>query len=284
MIRILELIKFSHTLFALPFALAAMLLASGGWPQGWVSFWILCCMVFARTAAMAFNRWADWHFDQANPRTASRSQLATRRQVWALFILSLLLFIASAWQIHLLCFLLSPLAIVLFCGYSLMKRFSSLSHFVLGLALAAAPMGAWIAVAEHAWDPLPWAIALAVMLWVAGFDIIYATQDIEADLKLRLHSIPALFGYDKSLKISAGIHAIAWAAFIITGLLGDFHAAYYGICFLIGLLLFTQHRLAARKDAQSIQQAFFTSNVVISLLFLLGVIIELWTLSLPDTN
>jgi 4-hydroxybenzoate polyprenyltransferase len=117
---------------------------------------------------------------------------------------------------------------------------------------------------------------------VAGFDIIYATQDIEADLKLHLHSIPALFGYESSLKISAAAHAAAWIAFIIVGLLGDFHAPYYGICFLIGLLLFMQHRLASRKEPHSIQQAFFTLNVTISFLFLAAIVIELWILSLPD--
>jgi 4-hydroxybenzoate polyprenyltransferase len=275
-IRLLTLIKFSHTLFALPFAIATMLLAAGGWPSGTVSLWILSCMVFARTAAMAFNRWADWHFDQANPRTAGRSQLATRSQVWALFIISLLLFLGSALQIHMLCFLLSPLAIMLFCGYSLMKRFSAMSHFVLGLALSAAPMGAWIAVAGDAWNPLPWGISMAVVFWVAGFDVIYATQDIEVDRQLKLHSIPVIFGYTRSLKIAATAHGVAWIAFIMVGLLGDFHPAYYGACLLIGLFLFMQHRIAAQRTPQAIQQAFFGLNVVISLLFLAAVVFELW--------
>jgi 4-hydroxybenzoate polyprenyltransferase len=261
-----------------------MLLAAQGWPQGWVSFWILSCMIWGRTSAMTFNRWADWHFDQHNPRTAERSQLASRREILFYFILSSLLFIASAWQIHLLCFVLSPWAIALFCIYSLMKRFSAMSHYVLGMALAAAPMGAWIAVVGNAWSPLPWMIAMAVLLWVAGFDIIYATQDIEADRKLNLHSIPAIMGYAQSLKISAVTHAAAWGAFLLTGLLGQFHAPYYGICLLIGALLLGQHRLASQNTPTSIQQAFFTLNIAISFLFLGATLIELWIQSLPTTN
>jgi 4-hydroxybenzoate polyprenyltransferase len=261
-----------------------MLLASQGWPQGPISLWIIACMIFARTAAMAFNRWTDWHLDQLNPRTTYRSKLATRNQTLALFIISLALFLLSTSQTNLLCLILSPIAIILFCGYSLMKRFSPLSHFVLGLALAAAPIGAWIAITGNASHPLPWTLATAVTLWVAGLDIIYATQDIESDRQLHLHSIPALLGFTTSLKIAAAAHTLATIAFITLGLLGAFHPPYYAICLLIALLLITQHRLAAHKTPHSIQHAFFTTNVSISLLFLAAIIIELWIRSLPDTT
>lgn len=256
-----------------------MLLASGGWPRGWVGLWIVLCMIFARTAAMAFNRWADWHLDQANPRTANRAKLATRRQLAVLFSVSVVLFIACAAAINLLCFVLSPLAVMIFCVYSLMKRFSSASHLVLGLALSCAPIGAWIAVEGHAWDPLPWLIGATVIFWVAGFDIIYATQDIESDRALKLHSIPARFGWQRSLWIARVLHLMAWLIGLLVGLNGDFHEAYYGIWTAVGIVLIAQHYWAQNRTPASIQRAFFYCNIIISHLFLAATILEVWILS-----
>jgi len=170
----LELIKFSHTVFALPFALSAMLVAAQGVPGLWTLLWILWCLVSARTAAMAFNRWADWDYDTFNPRTRRRSQLGTRRMTMVLCGVALFAFVFGCSQLNFLCLALCPVACVLILGYSLTKRFTAYSHAFLGLALAAAPMGAWAATTGSLDSPLPWLLAGAVWCWVFGFDLIYA--------------------------------------------------------------------------------------------------------------
>ena len=196
----LELIKFSHSVFALPFALSAMLVAARGVPSLWTLFWILWCLVAARTAAMAFNRWADWDFDAFNPRTKRRSQLGTRRTTLALCVAALIAFVIGCAQLNFLCLVLCPVACIMILGYSLTKRFTNYSHAFLGLALAAAPMGAWAATTGNLQSLLPWMLAGAVWYWVFGFDLIYATQDVEFDRQARLYSFPARYGVQAALR------------------------------------------------------------------------------------
>ena len=185
--RALQFVRFSHTIFAMPFALGAMLVAAGGWPSLKTVALIVLAMVFARTAAMCFNRVADWEIDQRNPRTVDRHRLMTRPAAIGLLVGSSVAFIATTWWINALCFWLSPVALVIVLFYSLTKRFTSFSHFFLGLALSVSPVGAWLAVRGR-FDFPPLILALAVLLWVAGFDMIYATMDAEFDRIAVLHS------------------------------------------------------------------------------------------------
>jgi len=189
----LELIKISHSVFALPFALSAMLVAAHGVPDAWTLLWILWCLFWARTAAMAFNRWADWDYDVFNPRTKRRSQLGTRQMTLVLCLIALVAFVFGCAMLNYLCLVLCPVACLIFLGYSLTKRFTAYTHAVLGLALASAPMGAWAATTGDLHSPLPWLLAAAVWCWVFGFDLIYATQDVEFDRQARLYSFPGFF-------------------------------------------------------------------------------------------
>ena len=196
-----RMIKFSHSVFAMPFALAAFFLAVGrdGF-DGQKLLWIIVAMVGARSAAMGFNRWLDADIDALNPRTANRelpTGALSKSQVLAFVLVSVAAFVGAAWQLNPLCFALSPIALVIVCGYSFTKRFTMLSHFVLGLSLAIAPVGAWLAVRGQ-FDLTPVLIGIAVLLWVGGFDILYSCQDVEFDHKLALHSIPVRFGIPRA--------------------------------------------------------------------------------------
>lgn len=272
----LEFVRFSHTVFALPFALVAMGVAADGLPPLRVVLLILACMATARTAAMAFNRIADWEMDKGNPRTARRHTLATPTTARALVGVSLVLFVGAAWALNPLCFYLSPIAIVLVLGYSLTKRFTAFPHFFLGLALAAAPMGAWAAVRGELLSPAPWVLAAAVLCWVFGFDLIYATLDVKFDREAGVKSFPARYGVPAALRLTAGLHLAAWLLFALFGwlaALGWPWAAALGIA--LGLLAYEQ-RLSRSGDVGRINVAFFQVNAFMGLSLLVGAALSLW--------
>jgi 4-hydroxybenzoate polyprenyltransferase len=254
----LELIKFSHSVFALPFALSAMLVAAHGVPPLATLLWILWCLVSARTAAMAFNRWADWDYDTFNPRTRRRSELGTRRSTMVLCALALAAFVFGSSQLNFLCLVLCPVACVLILGYSLTKRFTDYSHAALGLALAAAPMGAWM-------------LAAAVWYWVFGFDLIYATQDIEFDQQARLHSFPARYGVNASLRLARILHLFTWLILLAFGWLAGLGMPYYVAMGLIFIALIVEHILCRSSDLVKINIAFFQMNALVGLILVLGV-------------
>lgn len=278
---VLEMIKVEHTLFALPFALIGMLLAAGGWPPGRVFGWILVAMVGARSAAMGFNRLADHRIDAANPRTAGRALPAGRvsRGFVALFVAaSLALLALAAWRLNPLCLRLLPIAVVVLLGYSYAKRFTWLSHLILGLALAGAPIGAWAAVAGSL-APTPFVLAAAVLTWTAGFDVLYALQDESFDRARGLFSIPARFGTRAALGISAGLHVATLA------LLAALPAVYpggLGLAYAIGVagcaaLLAWQHWLVRPDDLSRLDAAFFLANGLLALWLLAAVAADLLT-------
>jgi len=274
----LEMIKWEHSIFALPFALTAVLLAARGLP-GWRTLaWILAAMVAARSAAMAFNRWADADLDAANPRTRSRAipaGLLSRGFVLAFTALMALLFVLAAAQLNRLTLILSPLVLAVLLGYSYMKRITRWSHLVLGLALGLAPSAAWIAV-RGSLDPRIVVLTAAVTLWAGGFDVLYACQDFDHDRAAGLHSLPQ----------SAGISAAFWAAramhLAMLGLLGWFGwlfrfgaAGWLGVA-AVGLLLAYEHSLVSPRDLRRLNAAFFTMNGVIAMVFLGFVSADLW--------
>jgi 4-hydroxybenzoate polyprenyltransferase len=267
----LELIKFSHSVFALPFALSAMLVAAPGVPGIWTLLWILWCLVSARTAAMAFNRWADWDYDTFNPRTQRRSQLGTRRTTMALCGIALVAFVFGCSQLNFLCLALCPVACLLILGYSLTKRFTDYSHAFLGLALAAAPMGAWAATTGNLASPLPWLLAAAVWCWVFGFDLIYATQDIEFDRQARLHSYPARHGVEAALQLARILHILTWLILLAFGWLAALTMPYWIAMLLIFGALVVEHLLCRTGDLQRINVAFFQMNALVGLILVIGV-------------
>lgn len=284
---ILEMIRFSHTLFALPFA---MLSAAMAWRTGdaslswrWQDFLgIVLCMVFARSTAMAFNRLTDHKLDALNPRTQMRhipagllsvgSVAAFAAACAAAFVASTLLFLPNRWPIY-----LSVPVLVFLCGYSLTKRFTALAHFWLGAALALAPIAAWIALrAELAWPPV--VLGAAVMLWVAGFDIIYACQDVEVDSQVGLHSVPARLGVQGALRLAAACHLgmvlMLFALPLVYPQLGWLYLA--GIACVAALLIY-EHRLVRPDDLTRVNLAFFHVNAVVSIgLFLVGTLDLYW--------
>jgi 4-hydroxybenzoate polyprenyltransferase len=271
----LEFIKFSHTVFALPFALVAMLAAAGGVPEFSVVGWILVCMVSARTAAMGFNRWADWDWDQANPRTRRRAALGTRGLALALTLGGAFGLVGGAWALNPLCGFLSPVALAMVLGYSWTKRFTAYSHFFLGLALAAAPMGAWGAVTGSLLDGAPWVLAGAVLLWVFGFDLIYATQDVDFDRAAGLHSFPARYGIPAALQVAGLAHAATWLLLAAFGWLVGFGMAYWASLAVVSGALAYEHRLSRMNDLARINLAFFHMNALVGLALLLGAWISL---------
>jgi 4-hydroxybenzoate polyprenyltransferase len=262
----LEMIKFSHTLFALPFALLAAVLAAGGVPDALTVVKILLAMVGARSAAMAHNRLADRRLDAANPRTATRALPSGQLSpgfVWAFLVASAALFLAAAASLNPLTFALAPVALALLLLYSYTKRFTWASHFVLGLCLAMAPIGAWIAV-TGAFAVAPVLLGLAVLFWTAGFDVIYALQDEEHDRREGLFSIPARWGAAAALKISAALHAA-----MLLLLIEVWRRTGGGTLFGVGILLTAaalvyQHWIVRPGDLSRVNAAFFTANGFVS--------------------
>ena len=284
--RYLSLIKFSHTIFALPFALLGYFLAAHYLPEGfqWRTLGlVVLCMIFARSAAMAFNRLLDRKIDAANPRTATRevpAGIISARGAAVFVAINCALFILCAYLINPLCFALSPVALLIILGYSYTKRFTFLCHFVLGLGLALAPLGAWLAVGGQ-FDVLPLLYAGAVLLWVAGFDIIYALQDENFDRSQQLQSVPVRLGTQRAMQLSNGLHVacavlILLAAYQLSVLfpaMGWLH--WVAAVLFIGLLAY-QHRLVQPDDLSKVDLAFFTTNGVASLVFGGLVILDLY--------
>jgi 4-hydroxybenzoate polyprenyltransferase len=267
----LEMIKIEHTLFALPFAFLGALLAANGIPTLWQICWIVVAMVGARSAAMAFNRIADRHYDARNPRTAMRALpagLLSLGFVWAFTIVSALIFLLAAAMLNRLTLIFAPVALASVLLYSLTKRWTRFSHIVLGWCLSIAPTGAWIAVRGQIDSPAPLILSLVVLLWTAGFDVLYACQDYEFDRSEGLYSIPARFGIARALWISRGLHLGAFAAlvalYVVTGL-GPL--ALIGVIMTAGLLLY-QHRLVRADDLGRLNAAFFTTNAFVSVILL----------------
>ncbi len=267
----LSMIKFAHTVFALPFALLAAVLAAGGVPPLKTLFWILVAMIGARSAAMSFNRLADRDVDARNPRTASRELPSGVLSVrfTALFCAgSAAVFVFAAAQLNRLCLILSPVALVVIFGYSLTKRWTALSHLVLGLSLAMAPAGAWIAV-TGAVARLPVVLALAVVFWVAGFDVIYSLQDESFDREQGLKSVPARLGGRRALLVSALFHATA-LAFLYVALVLARGGLVFGLgVILSGAFLVRQHAIVKPGDLSRVDAAFFTANGWLSIVFFL---------------
>ena len=274
--RMLRFVRFSHTIFALPFALGSMLVAARGIPAVRTIALILLCMVLARTAAMIFNRLADWHLDQRNPRTADRHTLVSKVAAAAVLVGSSVAFVATTWWINRICFWLSPVALALVFFYSLTKRFTVGSHFFLGLALAVAPVGAWLAV-TGAFALPPLVLALGVLLWVAGFDIIYATQDYEFDKRERLHSIVVKLGVERSLQWAQRLHWLMLAVLGAFGWTARLGPAFFASTGMIAVALLFEHWSAAKRDITAINRAFFSSNAFVGVVFVLGVLADqLW--------
>lgn len=265
---VLEMIKFEHTLFALPFALIGMVLAADGWPAGRVFGWILVAMVGARSAAMGFNRLVDRQIDAANPRTASRALPAglVSPAFVALFVVaSLALLVLAAWRLNPMCVKLVAVAIPVLLGYSFTKRFTWVSHLVLGLALGGAPLGAWVAVTGEL-APTPFLIAFVVLTWVAGFDVLYALQDEQFDRERGLFSVPARFGTVGALWISGALHVATLAGlaalpFVYPPGLGAAYWVGFAGCVL---LLAYQHAIVRPGDLSRLNAAFFTANGVLA--------------------
>jgi 4-hydroxybenzoate polyprenyltransferase len=266
------MIKIEHTLFALPFAFLGAVLAAGGLPTLRQLFWITVAMVGARSAAMAFNRIADRNIDARNPRTASRAipaGLLSTRFVWAFTIVASILFLLAAAMLNTLTLVLAPIALGSVLLYSFTKRFTQFSHIVLGWCLAIAPTGAWIAVKGQFGSPVPFLLSLVVLLWTAGFDVLYACQDYEFDRREGLRSIPARLGVASALWVSRGLHAGAFlsliALYLISGL-GPLALA--GVIFT-GALLVYQHFLVRADDLSRLNAAFFTTNAFVSVILLI---------------
>lgn len=271
--RFLRLIRFSHTVFALPFALGSLVVAANGLPSFRVFVLVLSCMVCARTAAMLFNRLVDWSLDQRNPRTASRHRLVSRTVAITGLLVAAIGFLISAAFINRLAFLLSPIALAIILFYSVTKRFTALTHFFLGLALAVAPVGAWIAERGTV-DLGPLVLAAAVLCWVAGFDVIYATQDYDFDQRERLRSLVVRLGIQRSLAFAQGLHLLALIALILFGVLAGLGPLYFAAMPFIAVTLVFEHRSASKLDVAAINRAFFQSNAFVSVIFLLGVCLD----------
>lgn len=265
------MIKFEHTLFALPFAFLGAVLAANGLPSLWQIFWITMAMIGARSAAMAFNRIADRKIDAANPRTATREIPAGKLSVnfaWAFMIAACALFVLAAAMLNWLTLVLSPVALFSVLFYSYAKRFTALAHLILGWGLSIAPTGAWIAVRGELDSPVPILLSLIVMMWTAGFDVLYACQDFEFDKKAGLHSIPAKFGIAGALMIARIFHFQAFLVLIGLYLLTELGwLALFGVV-LTGALLIYQHLLVRPNDLSRLNAAFFTTNAFVSVILL----------------
>jgi 4-hydroxybenzoate polyprenyltransferase len=269
----LEMIKWEHSIFALPFALTGAMLAAAGWPDGRKLFWIVVCMVTARSAAMAFNRWADAGLDAANPRTAARAipaGLLSRRFVAGFTVVMALAFVLAAAQLNRETLLLSPVALAILLLYSYTKRFTRWSHLVLGLALGIAPAAAWIAI-RGTLDPRIVVLTVAVLFWVGGFDVLYACQDMAHDRKAGLHSIPEAWGIPAAFWLARAMHLVMLALLFWLVQLFALHAIGWAGVGTVGILLLYEHLIVSPSDMRRLNAAFFTLNGIISMVFFLFV-------------
>jgi 4-hydroxybenzoate polyprenyltransferase len=265
-----RLIRFSHTIFALPFALGALLVAANGWPSPRILSLVLVCMLSARTAAMLFNRLVDWSLDQRNPRTASRHLLIRKSVAWISLFLSSIGFLFGAAAINRLTLTLAPIALAVIFFYSLTKRFTAATHFFLGLALGLAPIGAWIAQTGHV-NLAPIILASGIIFWVAGFDLIYATQDYDFDRREGIRSLVVKIGIAGSLRLAQWLHVAALIGLTAFGKAAHLGILYYSAMPIIAAALVYEHRSAARLDIAGINRAFFQSNAFVSAIFLAAV-------------
>lgn len=307
--KYLSLVKFAHTIFAMPFALIGFFLgmASYNYAVSLVPGWhtevfspntpnfakpaflegtvliklfvlVILCMIFARSAAMAFNRWLDKNFDAKNPRTAIReipAGIIKANNALLFVIVNCLLFIVCTYFINRICFYLSPVALFVILFYSYTKRFTALCHLVLGVGLSLAPIGAYLAVTGQ-FALLPILFSFTVLFWVSGFDIIYSLQDEEFDKSNRLHSIPAAVGKAKALRISELLHVLSAGCVVYAGIHGHFGTSYWiGVTLFMGLLIY-QHLLVKPTDLSKVNMAFFTTNGIASVVFAVFVILDLF--------
>ncbi|TMI92682.1 MAG: 4-hydroxybenzoate octaprenyltransferase [Bacteroidetes bacterium] len=300
----LSLIKFSHTIFAMPFALIGFCLGlkfyelntssipawngkiNWGWDVTAKVWWqeilgkfilVVLCMVFARSAAMAFNRYLDRNFDAKNPRTAIReipSGIISANSALVFTVISSFLFIITCYFINRICFFLSPVALLVVLGYSYTKRFTPLCHLILGLGLSLAPIGAYLAVTGH-FSLLPVLFSLSVIFWVSGFDIIYALQDEDFDKSQKLYSMPAWLGKSKALKVSEVLHVLSAACIIAAGILGRFGWLYWVGVLIFSCMLLYQHSIVKPHDLKKVNLAFMTANGIASVVFAAFVIADL---------
>jgi 4-hydroxybenzoate polyprenyltransferase len=265
----LEMIKFEHTLFALPFAFLGAVLAAGGLPEMRQIIGIAAAMIGARSAAMTFNRIADREIDAQNPRTANRELPTGKISVkfaWAFFFASVALFLVAAYSLNWLTLALSPVALASIVGYSYAKRYTAFAHLLLGWALAISPTAAWIAVRGTIDSEIPLLLSLLVLMWTAGFDVMYACQDYDFDRKAGLRSIPATFGIARALWIARLFHLQAFVALILLyALSGLGWPALLGVI-LVGALLVYQHTLVSAKNLSRMNAAFFTTNAFVSVI------------------
>ena len=282
-----RLVRFSHTVFALPFALSSIALA---WPRHPVTLrgflWILIAMVSARSAAMGFNRLVDRKFDALNPRTQAWELPTGKVKVWEASLLTTtasLLFVFAAYQLSWLCLLLAPVALAIVFFYSLTKRFTWASHLFLGLALALAPIGAWLAVAGAAITlaelAVPLLLGLAVLFWLAGFDIIYSLQDRDFDRQQGLHSIPVHFGTAAALRLSSVFHAVTIAFLALVGVMAGLGIIYWIGFGAVAVVLFWEHRIVAPNDLSRINRAFFDFNAYMSIVYFVATLTDLFLIS-----
>ena len=284
----LSLVKFSHTIFAMPFALIGFSLGvaqsesitnSESWylRYGFKFFLVLICMISARSAAMAFNRYLDRSFDAKNPRTAIReipAGIISANSALRFVVLSSIIFILSTFLINTICFVLSPVALFVVLFYSYTKRFTALCHLVLGLGLSLAPIGAYLAVTGR-FDMLPVLFSLAVIFWVSGFDVIFALQDVAFDQSQQLYSIPAVLGKAKGLRVSEILHIVSATCIIAAGFYGHFHWLYWlGVIVFIAMLIY-QHAIVKPNDLSKVNLAFMTANGIASVVFAVFVIGDL---------
>lgn len=275
--HVAEAIKFEHTVFALPFAYIAMVLAARGWPGAWTVVWVTAAMVGARTCAMATNRVVDRVIDARNPRTAGRHLprgVLGAGEMKALAAAGAALMFVAAWMLNPLCFVLSPLALLFLIGYSYTKRFTWTSHWILGFTDGIAAAGGWIAVTGR-FDAPALVLWFALTVWIAGFDLIYACQDVDFDRGARLHSVPARFGIARALLASRVLHAVTLLALCAVGLWADLSIVYSIALVAVAALLAYEHSLVGPGDLSRVDLAFFTVNGWIGVLFFLGLAIDL---------
>ncbi len=278
---LLEMIKFKHTVFALPFAFMGAWLAQGGVPDGMVFVWIVLAMAGARTSAMGFNRIIDARFDRENPRTADRAIPAGEVKMieaWAMVIIAALVFFLACVQLNSLTLKLSPLALSLTLFYSYTKRFTWFCHVVLGVALAFSPLGGFVAV-QGSFTGFPWMLSAAVLFWVAGFDAVYACLDADFDKSRGLHSMPARFGREGAFKLAVFFHALAFILFTYTGIYCQLNIYYFLGVAITGLALFYQHLIVNPRDLSNISMSFFTMNGIISVTLFVATWLSLFTSS-----
>ena len=277
--KYLSLIKFSHTIFAMPFALIGFFIASHSYTINWETLMqIILCMIFARSSAMAFNRYVDREIDLKNPRTATIREIPKGnikpKQALLFVIINSLLFITTTYFINHICFILSPIALLIILGYSITKRFTSLCHIILGIGLSLAPIGSYLAV-TGSFHIIPILFSIVVLFWVSGFDIIYSLQDYEFDKMNKLYSIPVLVGKKNALYISKMLHLITIITLVLIGQENYFNTLYWIGFSVFSILLIYQHTLVTENNLTKVNLAFFTTNGIGSVILAIFIILEL---------